>query len=226
MNDINTPALPAVLDDDGFTPTISPDRVIIGAHLKCVDGHWSENDVELPTGSKLLALACDKILQNWENQKPIGQPIRSAPDGKSLIELRDEFNERIPESEWEEGINGPRPPWVLSYIVYLLDEQTAEKFTFANSTTGARIAFETLQDRVAWMRRLRGANVVPLVELTSKPMKTRYGVKQRPEFKILEWRNLSGGSFAAQLTKIEPQAIGKPVKPPSLSEDLDDEIPI
>jgi hypothetical protein len=40
------------------------------------------------------------------------------------------------------------------------------------------------------MRKLRGEHVVPVVELSAKPMKTQFGTKQRPHFNITDWRNL------------------------------------
>ena len=137
-----------------------------------------------------------------------------------------------PEGAWELGLNGePKPPWQLNFVVYLLDVSDASLRTFANSTVGARIAYERLTDRVAWMRSLRGATVLPLVKLDAKPMKTKVGTKQRPEFTIIDWRDMSGAPGVVQQATpraIGPRpvaSIGKPVKAPSASEMIDDEIP-
>ena len=42
------------------------------------------------------------------------------------------------------------------------------------------------------MRALRGARVVPVVRLTHRPMKTFVGMKHRPEFEVVDWRQLGG----------------------------------
>jgi hypothetical protein len=214
-------SLPAHYEDDGFNAVEPNHRVIIGSLLKCIDGTWSESGITMPAGTRLFALATTRVLQRWQDQRAVETIIKKPlPDLETL-------NKTVPKHEWELDLNGkPRPPWQLTFVVYLLDPATCEKFTYANSTVGASIAVETLQDRVAWMRRLRGANVVPEVELSCKRMKTRNGVKQRPEFKIIAWRDLGGGQGTPQLQPATAEQIAKTVEPPSLSEELDDEIPI
>jgi hypothetical protein len=157
------------------------------------------------------------------------------------IKAKERVDAQIPEAEWEEGIDGkPRPPWVMQFLVYLIDPATGETYTFLNSTTGARIANERLQDKFKWMRALRG-NVVPIVKLDSRPMQTKFGQKMRPEFTVLEWRELAGGepqlepSSPKQIEqKTEPaptkksqkkSAVGKPVKPVTVGEEIDDGFP-
>ena len=114
-----------------------------------------------------------------------------------------------------------RPPWVKQNIAYLLDPRDASVFTFINGTVGAAIAVGRLKDKVKMMRALRGERVVPIVELGAAPMKTGYGVKQRPHFIIRDWRNL-GGSQAASAPAIEH--VSKPVKPVSSEEVFNDSI--
>ena len=101
------------------------------------------------------------------------------------------------------------------------------------------------------MRALRGARVVPVVRLTHRPMKTAFGMKHRPEFEVIEWRQWGGGGSAIsgpatpQLTgptsesppepTPAPQAAKapaeqtiagmQPVKPVSMAEFIADEIP-
>ena len=80
---------------------------------------------------------------------------------------------------------------------------------------------------------LRGANVVPLVKLDSKPMKTKYGQKLRPEFTILEWRQLGGGGpkeaarIAHQPGQQHPDDCAglQPVEPVSIEEEMNDSLP-
>ena len=80
------------------------------------------------------------------------------------------------------------------------------------------------------MRLLRGQKVSPIVKLESKPMTTKFGQKMRPEFTIADWRDLSSGLVENKPTLQLPlakdaQQIGKPVKPVTIQEELNDELP-
>jgi hypothetical protein len=165
-------------------------RVIVGVQLRCVDGRWTDRDGVEMAGTKLLALGTLNILQRWENDRVVDVKDPHAFD-------LEELNAAVPPAQWEAGINGPRPPWVRTYVTYLLDPENGERYTHANSTTGARIATEDLADKIRWMRRIRGSQVVPVVELSNKLMKTKFGQKLRPHFKVLGWQDL-GGALAAQ----------------------------
>jgi hypothetical protein len=195
-------------------------RVIQGVLLKCVDGQWKDGDGLTPA-SEMLVIGITRVLQCWKDKDLLDviveQPNEPLPDVDGL-------NAQIPKQEWGLDLNGnPRPPWSLNWVVYLLDPATASTYTFINSTVGARIAVERLEDKVRWMRTLRGANVAPIVKLDARPMKTKVpGVlKQRPEFTVLEWRDLGdgptpvmlehkGGGDAALQIEHQPAAPEKP----------------
>ena len=212
-------------------PTIdTSERLIQGSLLKCVDGRWSTQDGPDLSGKRLLALTTAKAIQRWQ----LKEPVETMVDANAELPDVDELNSKIPRAEWEPGLDGqPRPPWQLQYVAYLLDTSDASLFTFANGTVGARIAWEGLFNRVAWMRALRGAPVFPVVALESRPMKTKVGIiKLRPEFSIKDWSDLgSDGNPAIESTP--PRAIetkkaiptSKPVTPSAITEGLDDEIP-
>ncbi len=223
------------MSTQGNLPAIdTSERLVHGSLLKCVDGRWSTQDNPDLTGKALLALTTTRAIQRWQFKEPVETVVDS---GTGLPDV-DALNAKIPRAEWEPGLDGlPRPPWQLQYVVYLLDPADASIYTFANSTVGARIAWERLVDRVSWMRALKGVDVFPVVLLDSKPMKTKMGVvKQRPEFTIIDWRDLSGGPAIAQqqqraieakpATAGKPAPVGEPVKPPTTTETLDDEIPL
>jgi hypothetical protein len=201
------------------------DRLIHGSLVKCTDGRWTSEGVDV-TGSQLLALHTVKALQRWEAQKPV-ETILQVPDG--VLPNVDDLNAAIPKNTWEAGLNGePKPPWQLQYVVYLLDVSDASLLTFANSTFGAKIAFERLDDRVAWMRGLRNASVLPLVKLDAKSMKTKVGPKQRPEFTIVDWREYPALESTPPTRAIEGKTaapIGKLGKAPTTTETPDDGIP-
>jgi hypothetical protein len=234
VEDVKVP----VIQDDGFDDAGIDDRVIQGTLAKCVDGKWSDRD-GAPIPRVLLALKCDEILQLWKNNTP-AETIRSKP----LPDVK-ELNAKTPETEWEPGIDGkPRPPWQHQFLVYLINPSDGSIFTFVNSTVGAAIGVRRLRERVKVTRMLRGVNVFPVVQLNSAPFKAKFGPKLGPEFTILEWRELgaaplptaspqlehkpaepASGKEQAAKSAFAPNMPGKPVKPVTLGEELNDEIP-
>jgi hypothetical protein len=212
-------------------------HLIKGVLLKCVDGAWKDNDGCVPSG-ELLVVGLTHGLQCWQDQELLNEI--SEEDGP-LPDV-DELNAKIPQAEWGLGLDDkPRPPWQFNWVVYLFNPETADAYTYLNSTVGARLAVERLEAKFAMMQRLRG-DVVPLVKLDNRPMKTNWGTKLRPEFTVIEWRDLGGGEEKLpQLPPppdkdpagiaVKPPAekkktpIGKPVKPVTPQEELDDEIP-
>jgi hypothetical protein len=91
-------------------------------------------------------------------------------------------------SEWPDGLDGaPADPWKYAKFLYLLDPVSAEVFTFTSSTTGGRIGISDLTAQIQLMRGTR-PGAVPIVELQSRPMKTKFGMKPRPFFAVMGWR--------------------------------------
>jgi hypothetical protein len=231
-------------DDDGFHITPS-DRTIRGTLLRWTDAEgWSDRDGTAPP-PVLLVTSCAEILQRWEDKK-VADVIRDLP-----LPDPDDLNATIPKAQWEIGLdNKPRPPWSRAYVVYLLDPLTGTVYTYCNGTTGARIAYEQLGERVTIIRALRNARVLPVVRLEQRPFRTAYGMRSRPHFEIIDWRQrgedggLLGGPPSPQLTgpsaspatetqeaaakppNVETALSGLPkVKPPSLGEEMNDELP-
>jgi hypothetical protein len=200
------------------------DRIVQGVILKCVDGNWrAHDDTPLAAGMQFFCFGVTKGLQRWEDDRVI-EEIKKKP-GDELPSV-DELNGAIPQEQWADGIDGkPRPPWQLNDVVYLLSVRGAEKFTFLNSTLGAKIAAARLLDRIDAMRMMGGASVIPVVELGSRPMKTAFGQKLRPHFEVVSWRDFGpagaavGQSPTPQLgTSVDPAKIGTPVKEPEFND--------
>jgi hypothetical protein len=192
-NQSNLPATMPTSYDDGWSDIDANDRVIQGDLLKCIDGVWTVDG--LPAPKQLLPLATITALQLWKGQKPVQTLVKGRVNPWPNI---DDLNAEIPQEEWEVGLDGKlREPWQRQFIVYLLDPETAASFTYANGTTGANRAVADLKNAIKWQRQLRGDHVVPLIELSNKPMPTKFGQKLRPHFQIIEWRNLDVGFSAA-----------------------------
>ena len=168
--------------NDGFNGSFSSDRTIKGTQLVWNDAqHWRDRDGLKPP-AQLLVVGVDAILQRWKEGLP--QVIRDKP-----LPDPDDLNSAIPVSEWEVGIDGQkRPPWQDTVVVYTIDPTTGGFYTYVSSTTGGRIAVDHLKESVAGMRMLRGGKVLPLVTLAERPMKTQFGVKSRPAFEIVDWK--------------------------------------
>jgi hypothetical protein len=217
MND-KTTNVPAVVDD-GFNKSNQEDRLIRGIIVRCVDGLWKDSDNNpIPSESRWVAWAASECLRQWKNKLPVKTLVKKP--GIPLPDL-DELNTEIPQREWETGIDGkPRPPWVRQRIVYLLNTESGAELTFISGTTGAAIATEALRNKTANMRMLRGARVMPIVTLSNKLMQTNFGSRLRPEFQIEEWRELGAPSPAIANTEV-----GKKIAPPSLREEMNDEVP-
>jgi hypothetical protein len=223
-NDDNLPVAGGFDGDDIYS-----DELIKGPILKFVDGRWSVKDgTVLKDGEPFLCTGTAQALQRFIDNVPC-DPIRKQP-GKPLPDP-DELNAQIPVEEWELGFDGkPTPPWKHAYAVYVIRQHDASMMTYINSTIGARIAFNKPTSQVYNMRILRGANVAPIVKLSSKPMKTKFGEKMRPDFEIIEFRELGGGGEPTLIESPKSgsggaaEQIGKPVAPPTSKEIFNDEI--
>jgi hypothetical protein len=218
--------------DTNLVEDHSADSIIKGERLKFPDTRWTDvNGIALPPDNEYLVLRTDIVGQRWikDGDKRRPEVIFKKSD-ESLPDTVAQLNAKIPKSKWEKGLGGEaRPPWAVLYVVYLVNPVNGKMYTAANSTTGMRIAYRALVDQVLTMRSLRAENVAPIVKLAAKPMKTQYGMKQRPDFDVVEFRSL-GGVLPNKPTlqignKVGSEKIGEPVEPPTIQEELDDDLP-
>jgi hypothetical protein len=176
---------------------------------------------ELSDKVELVAVNVTRVVQKWGDGQPIEtivlEPGQKFPDVEKL-------NASVPQSEWREGPDGKlHGPWQAQYLVYLLNPNTVERYTYATGTTGGGIAVRDLVDRTQWMRKFRGENVYAVVSPSNTFMNTRFGGRQRPHFVIKRWVAL-GGESALPATE-QPALTGpQAVEPPTAKEALDDEI--
>jgi hypothetical protein len=210
-----------VPSNDGWSDAAAEagERQIRGRLLKFADWTWTagkENE-EIEDGTRLVAMATAAMWQRWEDSKPVETRIREP--GRRLPE-RDELG-YLDENKWEPGPSGdPQDPWRNTRLVYLIDPQTAEAFTFSTSSWGGRGAVNDLGDTIQRMRTVH-ADAVPIVELRSAEMPTRYGRKSKPVFKIVGWKSASGEGPAP----VERQITAQEAKREVDRREMDDEIP-
>jgi hypothetical protein len=181
---------------DGFDDDIGANRIIQGRVAKYDDPDWFVDGKPFDTTTKLLVIGVKRAAQLWENQRPV-KTIVCTPDKEVDIVA---LNREIPSDEWEIGLDGkPREPWQLQYIVYLLDLHDGSQYTAINSTAGMRVAWEDLRLRVKNIRLIKRSSVVPIIRLSSAPFRTRFGLKERPEFAIIDWTSLGAPAPSRQI---------------------------
>ena len=153
-----------------------------------VDGYLDRDGVQ-PVEGPYLLWGMDQGYQRWKDQALIDEII-----DKPLPDL-EQLNGAIPKSEWECGLDGhPRIPYSHQYCIYLLDPNDGQFYTLMNSTVGMKMLWESLAERWEIMRHLRGADVIAVVNLATRPFRTaKWGIKYRPDLKFLEWRRSGGG---------------------------------
>ena len=64
------------------------------------------------------------------------------------------------------------------------------------------------------MRMLRGDNVLPVVTLGERPMKTQFGVKSRPHFEIVDWKEAGAPVLREEAPKAALPPASKPEAEP------------
>jgi hypothetical protein len=207
--------------DDGWDDAANEagERTIRGTLLKFSDWHWTagKEATEIETGTRLVALATAAMWVRWQDGKPVEYRVRQSgrrlPDREELGYDDDE--------EWEEGPSGERQdPWRNTRLVYLVDPQTAEAFTFSTSSWGGRGAVTDLGDQISRMRSVR-PDAVPIVELQAVEMPTKYGRKSKPAFKIVGWKSAAGDKSAP----VERQITARQAKREIDESEMDDSIP-
>jgi hypothetical protein len=216
---INLPAvaeqqLPAQNDGWGDAAAEMNARVLRGALLKFADWKWTQGKeaAEVPPGKQFVGLGTAVAQVKWKDGKPSQYVLQES--GKKLPD-RNELDEPEGCGTWELGPDGkPRDPWQLTRFVYLLDPLTMETFTFSTSSHGGRNAVMDLADQIMRMRALGHPGALPIIELGSGPMPTKFGRKSKPVLKIVKW-------CAGNVNDARP----KEIAPPSRSEEMDDEIP-
>jgi hypothetical protein len=215
--------------NDGFDDDTSENhdgerRVIQGTRLTFSnDSCWvTANEEEISEETELIAVERVSVIQKWG---PDNRPVETrwlTPGEKVDV---DALNDATPKTEWREDMNGKLVgPYQKQQVVYLLDLNTMEKFTYVTSTVGGNMAIGDLSDRIRTMRRWRGGQIYPVVTLSKTFMPTRFGGRQRPAFKIMNWIFMGGGGTALPAPE-SPLLTTQAVKEPTLKEEMNDEIP-
>lgn len=187
-----------------------------GRVAKFKDGKFFADKIDDITGTTLVAVDVATAWLKWWDARPaehrITRPGERHPD-------RDELGD-LDEMQWQDGLNGePADPWRDTRYLYLIDPLTAEEITFVTDSAGGRRAVSDLRRQIANMRRAHPA-ALPVVKLEAGSMSTRFGVKPKPDFRVIDWKRHEPAAN-------EATASARPtIAPPTgRRDDMDDEIP-
>jgi hypothetical protein len=176
---------------------------------------------------RLIAINMTEANQKWVDGLPAATFF---PDASGKLDDIEALNKAAPKKEWTRGFNNElKGPWVRQFVVRLLDPVSFSSFTFCNSTTGSRIAYELLDDKIGMARMIRGP-VYPVVELADAPFKTKYGERRRPDFRVVDWVSFGSPELKdAGIKQIEHKAADetglKSVPAPTTAELMNDAVP-
>jgi hypothetical protein len=206
---------------DGFTVAEKAgNNLIVGKMLKfTIDGKYKVDKADiLPDNTSLVAIDVTTGWVNWQDGKPqehrVTHPGQLHPDRADLPDQD--------KATWERGLNGePADPWRDTRYLRLIDPRTGQDYTFVTDTYGGRKAVGDLKSQIANVR-FAYPGAVPVVQLGSTMMQTAFGLKPRPEFKVVGWRNKN--NEVMQLTHGEQSKPGKE-QPTELEPPFNDRIP-
>jgi hypothetical protein len=161
-------------------PDASPIR---GGNVKFADGPYVVGKEKTPLDPTRRFLALDKAggwlflkagcSPEWVMHLP-GTPKPERPESD--------------ESTWPVGLSGsPECPWRWCHLLYLMDVDSGETLTLSGSTAGMKIAVNELAQQIKSMRNLK-PHAIPIIELQSVMMPTKWGSKRRPSLKVISWR--------------------------------------
>jgi hypothetical protein len=190
---------------------------IRGKIIKFSDGHYLVG-TESVTGIELVAMDVLTAWVRWAENKPTEHRVTKArerhPDREELGDLD--------KTKWEIGLNGEQAdPWVDSRYLYLANAHDGAEYTFVTSSAGGRKAIGDLKGQIANIRYAH-PTAIPVVKLDVEKWKTRFGLKPKPLFRVLDWKRAGGNEPIKQIapTKLEAFADDAPAY-----EDMNDEIP-
>jgi len=180
------------------------------------EAEWvvASSGLKLPPDLELLLWDVLRVVNKWPTEP--GPPIeaRVLGPGEKIPDIK-KLNKETPKEEWRMGPSGEEEgPYQFQYLVYLFNETTSGRYTWATSTTGGGICVRDCVERTNFMRKYKGTRVHAVVTLSDTFMSTRYGGRQRPHFNYVRWIKIGESEEMAALPGPEP------VKPPDAKETL------
>jgi hypothetical protein len=226
MSKTNQKVVPVARPQVSGTPTgeSGSNEVIRGDIIKNVDGVTScKTDPSVNNSTVFLCVGTDVVLQKWQDEHV--EYIQRTP-GVFLSALRQELNAKIPQDQWEIGLDGKqREPWEFAWLAYLVRVTDGAPFTFINSTKGCMRCIKAIESRTQNMTLLKGRHVAPIGKLVGITMPTKHGTKQRPHFEITGWHKI-GPDPVAVAAPTTPRISGPQRPVVDLDKDFGETLPV
>ncbi len=222
---------------DGFSVNDGTSvSMIEGQMIKFVDGNFFADKVKLPADTTLVVVDMVTAWVHWQAGKPIDhritQPGIPHPEREELPDQD--------KGKWSPGLGGaPEDPWKDTRYVFMIDPKSGADFTFVSDSFGGRKAVRVLRKQIENVRTEHPA-AKPVVQLRSKPMSTKFGMKVRPSFDVIDWRR-GPGNAAPPVAPVPPRVASPdtiprfpgdrissglpPSGPKHEPQDMDDDIP-
>jgi hypothetical protein len=184
--------------------------------------HWNRSD-GATIANRYIAVSIRAMVQKWVNDKPIETIIITPDEPAPDVEV---LNQAADKSEWRTGPDGNLVgPWKAQIAIGLLEPKSKELVTFVSGSTGGRIAARELEKQTALERRFGNPRALPIVALSERTMKTKFGSRLRPHLNVVGWFGDHGpapqiGNSAPQIGNGGAKALSAPA-----ADGLDDQIP-
>jgi hypothetical protein len=152
-------------------------------------GTWLDTVEGAVVGPDQQFLVCEEIkaCEKWGDRRVVERRIMALGEAFPDVER---LNLETPREQWREFCGVPKGPWQNTRYIYLYNPQYGA-FTWAPSTIGASMCMRDLKAELRRARHLHGkTNLYPIVTLHAVVMKTAYGDRQRPAFKVLGFATL------------------------------------
>jgi len=237
----------SVVDLDGFAgytravegqdESAASSRVIQGEKIKFIDPRWMLNEKDV-TGMVLTSLGLRRVVNKWDLFKNVPLITRILGPNEKFPDF-DKLNLECDRSEWSQKFGKDVGPWSGQHVLYFLDANyNCYSWPSPTSTIGSAICVEEFVSQVNRVRRVKGADVFAVTELSHTDYPTSYGLKQRPYLlKIRDWVKLGPGQTGdplpapdrGEITSSTSSLGGAPpgaqsVTPPTAAEELNDSI--
>ena len=205
-----------VTRDDGFAVAErGGTNLIKGTILKFADSTYKANKTEIvqqaPQGPAFVVVGIVTAWVHWKDGKPTHKITHTGQTHPYREDMGD-----LDQAEWPIGIGGtPSDPHKDTRYVYLINLRSGKTYTFITDTIGGRQAVGELKDAIGIVRQAR-PGALPVVQLATGSMKSRYGMRPKPSFEIVEWR---GGTPAA------PAQAPQQIERHAASDELNDQVP-
>ena len=130
-----------------------------------------------------------RVEQKWIDGMPVETRIL-APD--EYFRDIEKLNAEAPQSEWRDAFGKMVGPGQNSQVVYMIDPASMVGFSWPTSTAGGFRAIDEAKGSTRRARMMGAANVYPVVTLADTHMRTKFGGRQRPHFKVVRFVALGG----------------------------------